>query len=295
MRDDDLRFVELVHRQLADVRWPEPTELRGRARRRSRRTAMAAAVAVLVVAGGTAVAVAEPPGPGRTSLPLARPPVAASAEVPAEALLSRADPAMKTLEATADIQLGESGLGEPVRVDTWLETCARSHGAAVQPVASRYSRSQNLLENLAAGQSNTPRPVLAQDVYRTVPGTARRVFDDLDRFVALCATWQAPPAQRNATPVLHRWQITDRGFAGDRAVVLRHTESQGTSGHIVRPDQKLDVRVVVQVGDLVTVIMPDMGGMVYPTGVVPWTTDQQLRTLARGAAARLCPAANPRC
>jgi hypothetical protein len=259
-----------------------------------------AVAAVLAVASGSAVALAA----HRTAPTVVTPadlPAAAGAEVPAEVLLPETDPSLKVLPAEGDIQLGNSGLDERVRVDGLLETCARSQGAPVTAVTSRYSRSRNLLHNLAAGQSATaPQPVLAQDVYRLTPGAADKVFDDLDRFAARCAAWQQPPVQRAGreladTAVLHRWQVVDRDFAGDRAVLLRHTESAGTSEHIVAPDQRLDVRVVVQVGDLVTVILPEVGGTVYPTGVVPWVTDDQLRTLARAAATRLCLAAHPRC
>ncbi|MFG3600627.1 hypothetical protein [Micromonospora chersina] len=294
MRDDDLTFVELVQRELRDVRWAEPAELRARARRRSRRSAVVAVAAVLSVVSGSAVALAAHRGAPTVVTP-AEKPAAVGAEVPTGVLLTETDPSLKALPAEGDIQLGDSGLDEPVRVDGLLETCARSLGTPVTPVTSRYSRSRNLLHNLAAGQSqNAPWPVLAQDVYRVAPGAADRVFDDVDRFAARCATWQQTPAQR-AGGVVHRWRVVDRDFAGDRALLLRHTESTGTTEHIVAPDQRLDVRIVVQVGDLVTVLLPQVGGTVYPTGIVPWVTDDQLRTLARAAATRLCLAANPRC
>ena len=47
MRDDPT-FVEQIQRDLRDVRWLEPEEIRSRARRRSRRTAVLSAVTVLV-------------------------------------------------------------------------------------------------------------------------------------------------------------------------------------------------------------------------------------------------------
>lgn len=59
---DETTFVEQLHRDLREVRWPEPAEIRARARRRSRRTAVLAAVAVLVVVSASAVAVGDRSG-----------------------------------------------------------------------------------------------------------------------------------------------------------------------------------------------------------------------------------------
>ena len=41
---EDLTFVDRLHRDLREVHWPEPAEIRARARRRSRRTAVLSAV-----------------------------------------------------------------------------------------------------------------------------------------------------------------------------------------------------------------------------------------------------------
>ncbi|MEE3919679.1 hypothetical protein V2I01_19275 [Micromonospora sp. BRA006-A] len=75
MRDDDLAFIDVMQRDLRNVRWAEPAELRARARRRSRRTVAAAAVTVLALTSGTAFVAA-----GRAAPP-APAPVAASPSV----------------------------------------------------------------------------------------------------------------------------------------------------------------------------------------------------------------------
>ncbi|PSK65352.1 hypothetical protein B0E53_02723 [Micromonospora sp. MH33] len=298
MRDDDVTFVELVHRELRTVRWPEPAELRALGSRRNRRAAVAAAAVVLAAICGSTVALA---GAARQPAVTVAASPSGAGEIPVEALLSRSDPELRALDPTADMELGDSGLEEPVRVDGLLDTCAREHGEPVRTLVSRYSRSRNLLGHRLPDQPNSVYPVLVQDIYRMTPDGAAQIFADLDRHTTVCAAWeQAVPKMvkgevAGTRQLLQRWQVVDRDFAGDRAVLLRHTESEGTSSQIVRPDQQLDVRMVVQVGDLVTVLAPEIGGIVYPTGVVPRTTDEQLRTLARGAATRMCLAANPRC
>ncbi|MEK8108081.1 hypothetical protein NKG94_29765 [Micromonospora sp. M12] len=61
---DDLAIVEQIQRDLLDVRWPEPREIRARARRRSQRR-IVVATAVLAIVGASAVAVASPGIPRR--------------------------------------------------------------------------------------------------------------------------------------------------------------------------------------------------------------------------------------
>ncbi|WP_319458990.1 hypothetical protein [Micromonospora sp. RTP1Z1] len=291
MRDEDLTFVELVHRDLRDVRWLEAAELRARGSRRSRRATVAAAAVVLAAVCGSTVALAGAAREPAVTAPASR---SGAAEIPVEALLSRTDPELRALGATADMELGDSGMAEPVRVDALLDVCAREHGEPARTLVSRYSRSRNLLRHSSPDRPDSVYPVLAQDIYRMTPDAAAQVFDDIDRHTSVCAAWEQTVPNMvkgevsGTKQLLQRWQVVDRNFAGDRAVLLRHTESEGTSTHIVRPDQQLNVRMVVQVGDVVTVLAPEVG-------VVPWTTDEQLRTLARGAAARMCAAADPPC
>jgi hypothetical protein len=289
MRDD---FVELLSREMRDVRWPDAAELRARARRRSRRTAVAAAVSVLALAAGSAVAVSAH---SRTAPP-ASPSGAGATGVPMEALLGGAD-----LPGRPDLELGQSGAHEPVQIDTLLETCAREQGAPVVPVMSRYSRSRSLFQNQAAGESNAaPVPLLAQDLYRIDPGGADRVFSELDRSLASCAAWrQTTPVQRNGrtgqVSIVYSWQVVARDFAGDRAVLLRKTENPAEGEQLIGPEPGETVRVVMQVGDLVTVFGPLYGPVSFTSGELPLITDDQVRDLARTAARRMCSAANPPC
>lgn len=293
MRDDDLAIVEVVQRELREVRWPDAAELRARARRRSRRTVVLAAV-VLAVVSGTTVAVAAQPGAVPTLARGAGPSGSARTEIPAEALLSRLD-----LPVKADVEMSAAGLGEPVQVDPTLEMCARKHDVSVAPVESRYSRSRNLLR--ADPVQNFPRQVLVQDVYRLAPAASGRLFADLDRFMLACKEWlQTTPTERNGRPVTvsiqHHWQVVARDFAGDRAVLLRHTRWLADArNQRVGPDGGEVLRAVVQVRDLVTVLTPD-AGMAYPSlDPLERFDEAQVRNVAAIAADRLCPAANPRC
>ena len=165
MRDEP-RFVEQLHRDLRDVRWPEPAEIRARARRRSRRTSVLAAVAVLVVASGSAYAVnGRPVPPAPPAAVTAGSPVDRRAgEIPQEAMLAPADvPAEDRRAARRDgprwSRSGSTTVPAGLRPGT---------GRAVGGAHSRYSRSQTLLGPREPADDR--RPGLTQDVYRLDPG-----------------------------------------------------------------------------------------------------------------------------
>ncbi|MER5700755.1 hypothetical protein ABT023_02165 [Micromonospora sp. NPDC002296] len=303
---DDLTFAERVHRELREVRWPEPAEIRARARRRSRRTAVAAAIAVLAVVSGSAVAVGDRDG---AVVPLAswaerrlsqpEPEPSGQAEIPQEALLEPADVGVRS-----NVRLGDTGLGEQVQVDPLLEICADGRGLSGQRTVSRYSRSQSLLQKDTHGQTwSSGGLVLTQDVYRLAPGASARFFTGLDRIVTACAGWTEVgprPWGRGivTASVAHTWRAVERDFAGDEAVLLRHALSQPVD---VATGKPLDVRfpsesrMVVRVGDLVTVIVPASELGVDGPNIVGSTSDAKLLELGRSAARRLCVAANPSC
>ncbi|MFI1192054.1 hypothetical protein ACH4T9_02070 [Micromonospora sp. NPDC020750] len=303
---DDLTFAERMHRDLRDVRWPEPAEIRARARRRSRRTAVAAAIAVLAVASVSAVTVG---GRDDAVAPLSswaerrlfqpEPEPSGQAEIPQEALLEPADVGVRSY-----VRLGDTGLGEQVQVDPLLEVCADGRGLSGQQTVSRYSRSQALLQKDTPGQAwSSGGLVLTQDVYRLAPEASARFFTGLDRIVTACAGWTevAPrpwgPGTVTAS-VAHTWRAVERDFAGDEAVLLRQALSQPVD---VATGKPLDVRypsetrMVVRVGDLVTVIVPASGLGVDGPNIAGSTSDAELLELGRTAARRLCVAANPSC
>ncbi|MCP3783228.1 hypothetical protein NLX85_07595 [Micromonospora sp. A3M-1-15] len=291
---DDATFVELVHRDLREVRWPEPAEIRRMARRRSRRTAVAAATAVLAVASVSAVAV------GRAGAPAPLPPgvgAGGRAEIPVEALLTPAEVPEKT-----DERLGDTGLDEPVRVDDVLRTCAQEQGLPGDQAVSRYSRSQTLIGSTKlSGSAPYRRPVISQDVYRLEPGAAQRLFTDLDRSVAACAGWRQMNRLQGDqgmvdTMVVHQWTVAASAFAGDQAILLRHSMSvavEPAAGEPVVIPPRPEDRLVVRVGDLVTVLVPE--DPLQPGVPGNTMTQARLLDLARVAAGRMCAAANPGC
>jgi hypothetical protein len=303
MRDDDLTFVELMRRELRDVRWAEPAELRARARRRSRRTAVVTAAAVLLAASATAAVAADPVGrpsgpvaagnPTGTPVAPATPTPSGRAEIPDTALLEPRD-----VPFTTGVRLGDTGLGEPVRVDDQLESCARERGVPLQPTVSRYSRSRTLL------RSSPGVPVLRQDVYRVDPPWGLGLFGDVDRMVQSCGEWRSVAARALTGAavsgvLVHRWETAVTGFAGDQSVLLRHAVGEprdlagdGPAG----PAASVEVTLVVRVGDLVTVVVPGPGTVADRVdGTGPGLSYAELEALGRQAAADLCPAANPGC
>ncbi|MEU1835638.1 hypothetical protein [Micromonospora chersina] len=307
MRDDDLTFVELVQRELRDVRWAEPAELRARGRRRSRRTAAAAtAAAVLLVASATTVvAGGRVGGPTNTVVTgigaastTSTPAPSGRAEIPEAVLLEPRDLPLKT-----GARLGDVGLLEPVQVDGKLESCAHGQGIYLQPTVSRYSRSRVLLRPVTAASDGVP-PVLSQDVYRVDPPWGLGLFGDIDRMLQVCPTWRTSSlltltGRTVSAETEHRWEPTVTGFAGDQSVMLRHVTGQArdrSGGKTVGPAASIDLTLVIRVGDLVTVIVPGPGTIEDRVdGSGPGLSYAQIEELGRVAARRLCGAANPGC
>ncbi|MFY1685212.1 hypothetical protein ACN265_27205 [Micromonospora sp. WMMD730] len=298
---EELTFVDRLHRDLREVRWPEPAELRARARRRSRRTAVLSTVTVLVVLAGAAVVARErPTGPATPTAPVAAPMSApVRTEIPLDALLTPADLPTKTGE-----RLGDTGLGEAVRIDPLLESCGRERDVSAQLSVSRASRSQTLLRpTTRAGRPATP--VLSQDVYRIDLPRGRWLFGEIDRLLNACAEWTlnastlAADQQPVATEQKHRWEPAARDFAGDQSVLLRHVAQQPrahTGGRPVGAAASIETTLVVRVGDLVTVVVPAPDTVADRfDGTGPGMSQPDLLALGGTAAKRLCPAADTPC
>ncbi|MEU8409022.1 hypothetical protein AB0C19_22740 [Micromonospora sp. NPDC048842] len=289
MRDEPT-FVEHVRRDLLDVRWLGPEEIRSRARRRSQRKVVVATV-VLALAGVSAVAVAAP----RTSPPLVQPAASASPtrhEITTDALLQPAD-----LPEPVYVQLSQAGLGEPVRLDDTLGRCRTSQGQSDGWQMSILSRSQTLMRKATQGVLVPGDALAMQDLFRLEPQTARQLFTSLDDLVAPCAEWRSVEQwglagtetvdSTHTVEVIHRWAVVQRGFAGDDAAILRDTftaardvQTGQTFGNAPPPT----LLAIVRVGDTVSLLRIADGG-----------TEAKLRQLAVAAAARMCAAANPAC
>ncbi|MGC4865030.1 hypothetical protein ACLQ3B_06320 [Micromonospora sp. DT53] len=283
MRDDPT-FVEQIQRDLRDVRWLAPEEIRARGRRRSQRKVVVATV-VLALAGVSAVAVAAP----RTSPPLVQPAASASPtrhEITTDALLQPAD-----LSQQVEVQLSQSGLGEPVLLDHMLGACRTSQGRSNGWQNSILSRSQTFVPKHAA-PIRTSVGLVTQDLFRLVPEAAIQLIDTLDDVVAPCADWVSVGEYKAGSATgtgmaTHRWAVIQRGFAGDGAALLLHTGTQPVdqkTGEPIGAAPRPTTTAVVRVGDLITVLRMGQAG-----------TELDLRRLAEVAARRMCAAANPPC
>ncbi|MEU7917647.1 hypothetical protein [Micromonospora zamorensis] len=284
MRDDPT-FVEQIRRDLLDVRWPSPEEIRARARRRSQRRIVVSTV-VLALAGVSAVAVAAP----RTSPPPVQPVASASPtrhEITTDALLQPAE-----LSQQVEVQLSDSGLGEPVQLDHQLDYCRTSQGRSDGRKMSILSRSQTLVHKQSPSVATQSKGVLTQDLFRMVPEAATQLFAELDELVAPCAEWRSVGQVKTAEGIrtmeaVHRWAVVQRGFAGDDAAILRDSLTAPRdvqTGQPLADDPSPILMAVVRVGDTVSVLRPWAGG-----------TEADLVQLAVAAAARMCAAANPPC
>ncbi|WP_406107252.1 hypothetical protein [Micromonospora globbae] len=284
---DDLRFVERVRRELRDVRWPPPEEIRAVARRRTRRNVVVATV-LLALAGGSAVAFVAPgPAPAPPAAASATPGVPPRTEITPDALLQSADLPQRTT-----VELSESGLGGDVVVSSQLTACRTDQGLPASLVTAGLSRSQALLRERPGGGENRLSDILVvQEVYRLTPEEARTFFTDLDAMLAPCAQWRSrgpyeAKGRTGTAEAVHRWQVVRRGFAGDDAAVLRHSVSPPrdvATGRTVGDASAPTDTAVVRVGDLITVLFLKQG------------TEAELIQLAGVAARRMCLAANPGC
>ncbi|NJP32711.1 hypothetical protein [Micromonospora thermarum] len=285
---DEMSFVEHVHRELSDVRWPEPAEIRARARRRSRRTALVAAVLVVATASTVALLAGRlAPAPATTAA-LETAPVPERNEIAREALLQPGDLGIET-----DPPLTQADIGAPVRVADLLLVCHESQGRTAAWEVSRYSRSQTLLRQRPPGFDHPLSDVqLSQDVYRVAPEVAGRFFQRMGTLIAQCAAWRSVgPTQWGSRVVraetIHSWESVERDFTGDESLLLRHTVTRAKNletGEFSGAAPKPTTVAVVRVGDLVTVLSQGRDG-----------TEPELRRLAMLAARRLCVAANPPC
>ncbi|MEV4820302.1 hypothetical protein [Micromonospora sp. NPDC049274] len=299
MREDDLAFVERVHRDLRDVTWPEPGEIRAMARRRRRRTATFAAIAVLAAMTGPAYAMKdrpEPPPTAATRVPVDASP--ARADIPLDSLLRATDVPVKS-----GVQLGDAGLGEVMPLDPLLRRCGGERGLPVVDSYSRYSRSLTLLSPADAGRTSVTA-VLSQDVYRVDPAVGRQFVGQLRMVLDACREWRdldTTVASRESVPLetVHSWAVPATNFAGDESMVVRHESSTtpgSGDGRASGSAVPAEMSVVVRVGDLVTVLVPGPGvARDRADGTGSSLGYGDLEALGRAAARRLCPAAHSPC
>lgn len=282
---DDLSFAEQVRRDLRDVRWPAPEEIRASARRRTRRN-IAAVTVVLALAGVSAIAVTDP-GDSSAPAPPAAPTSPARHEITTDALLQPGD-----LGQPADVQLSQSAVGEPVRLEDMLGYCRTSQGLPEGWQTSQWSRSQILLRAHPSDTLEASDALVVQDLFRLTPQAATQLFAGLEELVAPCAEWRnIGPLEVEGTTrtaeVVHRWAVVQRGFAGDDAAILRNlllAARDMQTGQTLGDDPPPVLVAAVRVGDLVTVLRLGYDG-----------TEAELRQLAVAAAARMCAVASPAC
>ncbi|MEU7586984.1 hypothetical protein AB0A95_11845 [Micromonospora sp. NPDC049230] len=279
----DPSFVEQIRRDLRDVQWPAPEEIRSRARRRSQRRIVVATV-VLSLVGASAVAVAAPRQSSAPAPPAASP---TRHEITTDALLQPSD-----LPRPVDVRLSQSGLGEMIRLEDNLGYCRTSQGLSEGWQPSILSRSQTFVPRRAPAIQTRGEGEATQELFRLVPEAATQLFAGLDDLIAPCAEWRSVGPMDTAGVIstvsaVHRWAVTQRGFAGDDAAILRDslTAAQDVKTGQKYGDDPEPLRLaVVRVGDLVSVLRLGYDG-----------TEAELVRLAVAAAARMCVAANPAC
>ena len=261
---DDLTFAERMHRDLREVRWPEPAEIRpGPAaavgvRRWRRRPPCWPSPRSPPWRSGAREARSRAGVLGRRRLFQPQPEPSGSAEIPQEALLEPTDVGVRS-----NVRLGDTGLGSRSRwTRCWsLRRRQGTVGAAdrvpllplADPASEGHARSGLVVGWPGAHPGRLPtRP----------PGRSARFFTKLDRIVTACAGWtEVAPKPWGlgivTASVAHTWRTVERDFAGDEAVLLRQALSQPvdvTTGKPLDVQFPSETRMVVRVGDLVTVI-----------------------------------------
>lgn len=290
---DEMRVVEPMHSGLRDVRWPEAAEIRARARRRSRRTALLAGVVLVGTLAVATVAVVNRPwdyspaasapvrAAGSTPTSLAGQAAAMRSDLPPDLFVQQSD-----LVVPTELHLDETVLGGPVTLGLGRDRCA------LGPEAEAWmSRSQTLLRWPAGSPDRLGDILVVQDLYRfRDDGAARYLAEIREAIVACPETWEAwaTDDKGSATSVkaVHRWDLPKVDFAGDESLLLRHSSSllpNPVLGELQTVMNSPDLRVVLRVGDLVTVLFVSMAG------------EAELVRLAAVAARRMCIAASPSC
>jgi hypothetical protein len=263
---------------LAAVRWPSSDELRRRVRRRRARTFTAATAAVLAVSVGVVVAGlagfrTEPSPPAAGPSPSAPVPV----EIPRSVLLQAAD-----VGPDLDSQYRDPKDSKPFLSEFAL--CDKAKPLSREPL---FGIDVSHLTGTTQNRSDMPF-VLGQTVYRFGGADADGVMNDVRSAVAACGTQATTGPGQNGTlfNVRRIWSISDNGFTGDDALVVREevASREAKAGRPWHGPSTSQVAAYVRTGDLVTRVSMKQG--------TPLT---ELRRFAALAGTRLCAAAQPKC
>ncbi|WP_018810724.1 hypothetical protein [Salinispora pacifica] len=291
---DELSVSEPMQRGLRDVRWLEAAELRARARRRSRRTALLAGIVLVGTLAVVTVAVINPPwsyspatsvpvqaAVGSTPASPAGQVAAVRSDLPPELFVQQSDLVVRT-----ELHLGEAALGGTVTLGLGRDRCGPG------PEAEAWmNRSQTLLRWSAGGPDRLGDILVVQDLYRFRGDDAARFFAEVRQTIASCPqqgeVWTAyHEGSAVELKALHHWDTPQVDFAGEESLLLRHSSSLSvnpTTGEPQAVANSPELRVVLRVGDLVTVLFLSMAG------------EAELVRLADVAARRMCTAASPPC
>ncbi|WP_018254205.1 hypothetical protein [Salinispora mooreana] len=291
---DEMSVVEPMQRALRDVRWPQAAELRARARRRSRRTALLAGAVLVGTLAVATIAVVNRPSGYQTSTPAPAPaavgstPASPAGQVavvrsglPPELFIQQSDLVVRT-----DLRLNEAAAGGTVTLGLGRDRCGPG------PEAEAWmSRSQTLLRWSAGGPDRLGDILVVQDLYRFRDDGAARFFAEFRQTIVACPqqgeVWAADYEGSGLNVrTVHRWDTPRVGFAGDESLLLRHSSSllpNPATGELQTVVNSPELRVVLRVGDLVTVLFVSMAG------------EAELVRLADVAARRMCIAASPPC
>lgn len=267
MRDPG-NLPELLARDLAEVDWPAPEQIRTRARRRTIRRAVGAPVAVLLVVASVWLLA----GPSRDG-GLADEPVGSGVSV-------SASPSAAASYTLPPGWFGPGDLVQPDDVDpgytlenehafapgeypAWpfaVDQCDAYAGLNVTAFRSYTWMRINIVAR--EGKSGGPADIHAELNRYPTQAVAKQVMLDVRRVVAACGEFsyaggEASTDERPAR-VVHTYAIEDRGFAADESLLVRHvTESvDARTGELLPGDQSRSVEIMaaVRVGDRVTVL-----------------------------------------
>ncbi len=294
-RLDDL--PDRLSRDLAEVRWPEPAEIRARAQRRSIRTVAAAPVAALVTlsVGIVAAFTGGWPMPARvlstTSPSLAVTPAAITARptetdqvlILAEAVLLP-DDVGRDLIVRNEIR---SRSGPPSYWAFDMTPCPAYAGMGIEAYRGyEYMYFYHISTDPTAGLMEGD--TLFVQAMRYPGEVASTVVGDIRRAILACRSYEVEGSEASspAAPAhgLFTWALLDEGFTGDQSLLVRErvdSVSDVTGDLVGQPI--VEVFAVVRVNDLVAVISR-------------YSTDEaEIATLSEVAATRMCLAATPRC
>lgn len=254
MRDPG-ELPRLLARDLADVRWPQPTQIRARGRRRTLRTVAVAPLALVLLLASVWLVV-RPSHQDATP-----PPVGSTPTVSLPAGWFGPDALVQPADVGEGYHLDNEHAFAPGEDPSWsfsMKQCPAYSALGIAEPHPYTWRRINIVTEQASGGGD--RDVFA-NLTRYPATVGQQVMTDARRAVAACPEYsyaggEGSTDERPARTV-HRRTLLQEGFAGDDSLMTRHTYhtvDARTGERLTNVQEGTALTVALRVGDRVEVL-----------------------------------------